>query len=188
MYNTLDQAIKSALENFNNQLEEVSFDDSSKTFSFTLGQNRDKLEELAVDKNLPGVYFFEMKVPSHTNFGKDVKIILQNFKNLWSHPDYHKRWTPSVKDSRIKVHNSFKDDWIPLYIGKSRCLGKRIKEHIEMDLTKTTFAMKLNARKNLHGIKFRVRYIKIEVNNYNMIVPHVESRLRDRYNPIVGRQ
>ncbi|WP_157970322.1 hypothetical protein [Albibacterium indicum] len=87
----------------------------------------------------------------------------------------------------MAAHKELKE-WIPLYIGKSRNIASRIHGHIFRELDKTTFAMKLKSRENLYGQRFRISYIKLDVNNYDMLVPYVERRLRNKINPIVGKQ
>ena len=44
------------------------------------------------------------------------------------------------------------------------------------------------ARKNLKDETFRLSAIKIEVENYDAIVPRIEWQLRNRINPIIGKQ
>tara|TARA_R110002051_G_scaffold321505_1_gene409360 strand:- start:308 stop:553 length:246 start_codon:yes stop_codon:yes gene_type:complete len=79
-------------------------------------------------------------------------------------------------------------EWIPIYIGKSKRIEGRIHEHIFKELHKTTFALKLNARENMENEKFRLKTIKCEIENYNMIVPAIEAQLRNRINPLIGKQ
>jgi hypothetical protein len=79
-------------------------------------------------------------------------------------------------------------EWFPLYIGKSQSIAKRVKEHIDLELKKPTTAMKLLERVNIYGAKFRISTIKINVNNYDLIVPEFENYFRDKINPIIGRK
>jgi len=132
----------------------------------------------------PGIYFFEIK---NMNQSTDVSGWMQEFGAAWQHPDYHMQWVPGIKKGRIKKHLSI-GEWVPLYIGKSRNVGNRINEHILKELTKTTFAMKLKARKNLYGTKFKVNGLKLDVKNYDVIAPYLENLLRNQWNPIVGKQ
>ncbi|MRG48641.1 hypothetical protein GFS24_26235 [Chitinophaga sp. SYP-B3965] len=131
---------------------------------------------------LKGVYFFEIK-NSHSLF--DAEKWVSSFRIKWE--DWEHYWVPGIKDKRVREHKKF-DDWIPLYIGKSKNIGSRINEHIHMECTKHTFAMKLKARPNLFGEIFKVSWIPIDVKNYDMIVPSIESALRNIYHPIIGRQ
>ena len=92
-----------------------------------------------------------------------------------------------LKKKRIVEHSEL-TEWIPIYIGKSKRIEGRIHEHIFKELHKTTFALKLNARENMENEKFRLKTIKCEIENYNMIVPAIEAQLRNRINPLIGKQ
>ena len=128
-------------------------------------------------------------MPPYNRRGKGLKELLDEFVSLWKDEAYHMKWTPGIKPGRLKAHQEIAlGGWVPLYIGKSRNVGQRVNDHVIMDLGKTIFAMKLKSRKNLYIYSFRVRFIKIEVTHYDMIVPYVERELRNRFNPIAGKQ
>jgi hypothetical protein len=55
-------------------------------------------------------------------------------------------------------------------------------------LHKPTFAMKLLARENLKEHTFRLNKIRLDIRNYDAIVPKLESQLRERINPLIGKQ
>ncbi len=186
MFQTLDNSINAALEKFDRDLSTLSFE-NSKTEIFILSEDLN-IDFISSDCCGPGVYFFELKSPDDYRFGKKASTILQNIKKYWKHRSVRAMWSPGIKDSRVSVHKEFIDGWIPFYIGKSRYLEKRVREHVFQDRGKTSFGMKLKARKNLYGLEFRISYIKIDVKNYDMIVPYVESAMRNKYNPITGKQ
>jgi hypothetical protein len=129
-----------------------------------------------------GVYFFELK---NTNLDLDSVSWMATFAERWRGSDVI--WVPDVKKGRMQVHATL-GEWIPLYIGKSKNVGGRVFEHIHQVKDKTTFSMKLNARSNMHGERLRVKWIPLDVVNYDMIAPAVERLLRDRFNPITGKQ
>ena len=131
-----------------------------------------------------GVYLIEVK----TDY-KNLEFLewLGDFQNGWEHKDYKKKFTPNFTKKRISAHKSLAE-WMPLYIGKSKQIGGRIHNHLYKELHKPTFAMKLLARKNLQKEMFRLSTIKVEVNNYNAIMPKIESQLRNKINPLIGRQ
>lgn len=133
----------------------------------------------------PGVYLIEMK-----NSGKFSSFPewIQDFQPSWEHEDYKRKFVPNLKKKRIGKHPSELREWIPLYIGKSKNVGKRILEHLYLKLNRNTFALKLYERQYLHLEYFKVSTIKIDVKNYDQIMPIVEKTLRDRINPIIGRQ
>ena len=131
-----------------------------------------------------GIYLLEIKNDKRfTDFSSWIK----DFKDTWENIDYRKKFTPNTKKIRIKAHKEL-NEWIPLYIGKSRNVGSRIHGHIYKELHKTTFALKLMARKNLKNETFRLKSIEVDVHNYDSIVPKIEWQLRNRINPIIGKQ
>jgi hypothetical protein len=80
-------------------------------------------------------------------------------------------------------------EWMPFYIGKSKHVDCRLREHVHLPLEKKTFALKLNARPTMISRQWRFSTISLErVRNYSVIAPQMESALRNRYHPIVGRQ
>jgi hypothetical protein len=131
-----------------------------------------------------GIYLFEIK-NNHKFTSFDLWI--ENFKNIWESDKYRRHFTPNTRKVRINAHKEL-NDWIPLYIGKSRNVGRRVHEHLYKELHKTTFALKLQARTNLKNHIFRLKAIRIDVQNYDSIVPKVEWQLRNRINPIIGKQ
>lgn len=133
-----------------------------------------------------GVYLLEIK---NNNEFKTFPNWVESFLQLWLGENniYEKKFTPNLKKKRINAHEVL-NDWIPLYIGKSKNIKKRVLEHIYKDLDKTTFALKLASRENLFENVFKLSAIKIDVKNYDIIVPIIESELRNKINPIIGRQ
>jgi len=131
-----------------------------------------------------GVYLFEVK----TDFENlDYNHWLTSFKEGWEAERYKRKFTPNFTKKRIKAHNELLE-WMPIYIGKSKQIGGRVHNHLYKELHKPTFAMKLRSRENLLDAEFRLSTVKIEVVNYNMILPKVESYLRNKINPLIGRQ
>lgn len=193
IYKDLDNKIKSAIEIFESQVEDIRFPTEQAIYF--------RLNEELTELNLPdaymqsGVYFFEMKLPSGQGYGVKTATKLQNIIKQWRHSSVRKLWSPDVRQIRLNAHfdkvskkYTFESEWIPFYIGKSRNVAKRIREHIFQEAHKTTFGMKLKARKNIYGLEFRVSTIPITVQHYDIIVPHVERLMRNKLNPIVGKQ
>jgi hypothetical protein len=77
---------------------------------------------------------------------------------------------------------------MPLYIGKSKTVGKRVKEHLTLPMKARTFALKIQERPNMRRHKFRLSTIRLDVTHYNLLAPTLEETLRDLINPIVGKQ
>lgn len=133
--------------------------------------------------NFAGIYLIEMK----TDPQRDYKEWLNEFKNEWEKEEFKKSFVPNLKVKRTIKHNQL-DHWFPLYLGKSKAISKRIKGHIDLSLTQPTTSLKLKARKNLYGSVFRVSAVRVNVSNYDLIMPQLETLLRNRINPILGRQ
>lgn len=177
--NQIDNEINRQLELLKHEIESVQFDEICE---FRL-QDAEKL--IPWDNlNHKGIYLFEIK---NDNRFFDFDCWISDFKQIWELDEYKYKFTPNTKKVRIKAHNQLMD-WIPLYIGKSRIIGRRVHEHIYKDLNKTTFALKLLARKNLRNHSFRLKVLRVDVKNYDTIVPKIEWQLRNRINPIIGRQ
>lgn len=142
-------------------------------------------------KNIPwatlansGLYLIEVK--NNGNFSVFEEWV-NDFKFRWENKDYLRKFTPNFKLKRIKSHTEL-GEWIPLYIGKSKNIKSRLHEHIYKDLSKTTFAMKLLARQNMKDETFRISVINLEFKNYDSIIPIIENQLRNRINPLIGKQ
>jgi len=109
------------------------------------------------------------------------------FQKEWELDEYRKEFTPNTRKKRVVTHTIL-PDWVPLYIGKARNISKRVSQHINIDIKKPTTALKLKSRKNMGNQEFRLSTLRVSVKNYDSIVPQLERIMRDRYNPILGRQ
>lgn len=138
--------------------------------------------------NYPGIYLIEMLVSSQQ---KDIEEWIKEFKDAWEAADYKDKHTPSTKKKRISQHQQLKE-WMPIYLGKSKNISNRVMAHLDQPLEKTMFALKLKARNNLPSLEsFRLRALNLEKlskENYDLIVPRIEYCLREKLNPIVGKQ
>lgn len=131
-----------------------------------------------------GIYLIEIK--NNSNYS-DFKSWVENFKDEWEDKKYKYEFVPNLKNIRINRHKDLKD-WVPIYIGKSKKISGRIHQHIFKEMGKRTFALKLNAREHAQKETFRLSVIKVSTENYDWIVPVLEKTLRDKINPIIGRQ
>lgn len=178
---TMDKSITDQLNKLNEFIDSLSFKDKD-TCTFTLNDTIQK-EDIDCQKfDYSGIYLFEIK---NNNAHPDMNSWITDFTDRWGDKAGHS--TPGCMKKRMDAHTELQP-WIPLYLGKSRNIARRVQEHVLKELEKKTFAMKLKARQNLHNLDFRVRAIKTEVQNYDMLVPYMERRLRDKINPIVGKQ
>ena len=132
----------------------------------------------------PGIYFIEIK---NCNSFNDFKAWASDFTEKWMDEKYLRKFVANPKKGRINQHKEL-SDWIPLYLGKSKNISKRVFEHVFLGLDKPTFALKLASRSNLNNHRFRLSCIEVRVENYDTIMPILEKSLRNRLNPIIGRQ
>lgn len=143
----------------------------------------DKIGKLCNEEyNVMGLYFFEILSEGNLSEVQDWK---DKFQKDWK--SYNKGWTPGVKQIRLNAHAVIKE-WMPLYVGTSLKVGCRINDHIILGTDKARFALRLKARESFKDRTFRVSWIPLKVSNYRMILPLLEGTLRNRLNPIVGRQ
>lgn len=162
----------------------VGFDDLANQLEFSvIGSLSDNT--LIDAQDYPGIYKIDIKTTGFANFQE----WFDSFELAWKDPAYVRKFTPNPKEKRVSKHRSdHLAEWIPLYLGKSKRISKRVGEHVNLTMEKPTTALKLNARANMNLNNFRFSTIKIEVANYDLIMPQLESFLRDKHNPILGRQ
>lgn len=175
----IDEEINKQLEVLKNEIKSVELEEICE---FKLENAGEKIPWN--DLVHKGIYLFEIKNDNRfTEFDSWIK----DFKEIWETDEYRYKFTPNTRKVRIRAHSTL-NEWIPIYIGKSRNVSKRVHEHIYKELHKTTFALKLSARTNLKNHTFRLKAIKVNVHNYDSIVPKIEWQLRNRINPIIGKQ
>lgn len=178
------EMIKNKINELNSQLisyaENLEFEVKCE---FILDNCSETIPWVEIEGN--GVYFIEIK--NNNNF-PDFKSWVENFRLEWEDPLYKRRFVSNLKKNRIKNQNDKFEEWIPLYIGKSQNIRSRVWEHIYKRLDQNTFALKLNEREHAKKETFRLSVIQLPTENYNMIMPVIESTLRKKLNPIIGRQ
>lgn len=170
----IDEDLTECLKEFSEVAANLNFE--------VAGDVRD--EELIQEHKYPGVYLIEIECSGND---LDFSTWLDDFRNNWEDPTYKKKWTPNIKKKRIEKHHVLKN-WMPLYIGKSKNVSKRVLEHLNLRLEQPTTGLKLKARTNMNSSNFRFSTIKVDVVNYDIIMPMTEKALRERINPILGRQ
>lgn len=179
--NEIDIELSDIFKSYDNIVNELTFE----TIGTFTTEDFQKKSDLLKDLDYQGIYLIEIK--NRTNLNTFDEWILE-FQKIWVE---HKEFTPSIKKKRISVHSSLTsnlNEWIPLYIGKSKKINKRVEKHIFKEINKTTYALKLKARGNLDKETFRLKTIKLDVTNYDSILPIIERILRDQINPIIGKQ
>lgn len=179
--NQLDSIFTENRYQLNDIIKQYEFEPQ---FEFTLNQNIDySLLKLI---SYPGIYKIEIKISDDTTIVFNDWI--NKFRELWEHEDYKRHFVPNIKIKRVIANHPDSTIWFPLYIGKSKNISTRINEHIRFKLSRNTTAMKLLERVNIYENEFRISTIKINVANYDLIVPEFENYFRDKINPILGRQ
>ena len=151
--------------------------------TFTLDGTND-YKQLLSSLKFVGVYLLEIRKPIDEPF----EVWFVSFQRLWADQKYIDKWVPNINSKRVaKLLTNPPKEWVPLYIGRSHNICSRIKQHIDFPLERSTIGLKLRARVNIYGNEFRVNTIKINVKNYNLLMPEVEKGMQNKYNPITGR-
>lgn len=146
--------------------------------------NEAEAKTLCSDLSYPGIYLIEIKNNGqHATF----KDWIAHFKSLWEDERFVGTHCPKLIKKRIEAHLELQK-WMPLYIGTSENVGKRIKEHLYKELHQSTYALKLMARDNLKQELFRLSTYPVKVDNYEAIMPRMERQLREDLKPLIGKQ
>lgn len=141
-------------------------------------------EHIIEAQQYPGIYMIEIKVLGKYASFEDWATW---FCSEWGKPEYMRMHVPNPKKKRLAAHSQLAE-WVPLYIGKSKNIASRVLEHLNLGLEKRTTGMKIKRRTNMANQCFRLSTIKVEVENYGLIMPTLETMLRNKHNPILGRQ
>lgn len=133
-----------------------------------------------------GIYRIDIATDSSTESSRDW---IEELRGEWEHEDFKKRFTSNFKKKRIE-HHSKKPlaKWMPLYVGKSKHIDKRVLEHVSLGLDKNTFALKIAARPSMANRSFRLQTLRCDARNYNLIMPRLESAIREHIHPLIGKQ
>ncbi|TPG29207.1 hypothetical protein EAH82_10685 [Variovorax guangxiensis] len=132
-----------------------------------------------------GLYFLE--VWSSPYGAAMLDDWLSCFTATWNQEEFKKSFVPSCQKARMAKHTAV-HEWMPLYLGKSEKVGKRVGEHLYLAANTRTFALKLKARNLLEGNRYRLSVLRLDVANYPVLAPKIESALRRKHLPLVGRQ
>lgn len=141
-------------------------------------------KEMIAKQTYQGIYRIDIFTSRDND---DFASWVAKFRAEWDLPEYSKKFTCTTKDKRISRHGVL-EDWMPLYIGKSKKVGVRVSDHLNLPLEARTFALKIQSRPNMRYRRFRLSTIPLNVQNYDLIAPILERELRERLNPIVGKQ
>ena len=132
-----------------------------------------------------GIYSFFIKP-------EKVYQTCESLNEVWNIEPFKK--FPKIVKKRFEVCEA-EDGWFPFYIGKSERLGTRIKEHLNHHSQHATYGLKLKERTEfLRNNKIEVGYwtlpemegIPREIKQF--IITNLESRLREKMKPWIGKQ
>lgn len=133
----------------------------------------------------PGLYLIEIRVDPEPQ--PDIKSWMTDFKAAWDREEFKKSFVPSCQKARMKRHLKLQE-WMPVYLGKSKKVGHRVWEHLHLEAEKSTFALKLKARDLLGSNQLRLSVLRLPVVNYDVLAPKLEAAMRRKFHPLVGRQ
>ncbi|NVI84058.1 hypothetical protein [Janthinobacterium sp. BJB401] len=135
-----------------------------------------------------GLYYLEAKFP----FSRYTE--LEDFGDRWGRirakdvPPAMPRYYPQ----RAKMHKEklTNGEYLPFYLGKRLDIKDRLKGHIIGGGESKTYSLKLQSRPEIiKGIDFRFGFLPIPVHEHGYFcVALLEHAIRDRINPIIGKQ
>lgn len=173
------------------KLKEIDFEEICE---FKLNDIVDSETDIFNELDYKGIYLIEIKRDTLQDYVEWVDSFTKKFRGIeGDEKKFLHKFTPNVIEKRKYKHKDKNEEWIPLYLGKSKKIRSRVKEHIFLGLDTFTFALKLKARKideiSIFGNElFRLKTIRVDVDNYDVIVTYLEKILRKKHNPIVGKQ
>lgn len=118
--------------------------------------------------------------------------LFREFLDKWDRPTEKISYFPKSNRGRCKTSLGAYEPgtMVPFYLGKSEKVGSRVDQHLYLAPGKRTYALKLAHRSSLlSGIDFEINWLPLATTRDNyFLVSRVESLLRDRLNPIIGKQ
>jgi|SRR5690625_636861 len=145
-------------------------------------------EKIKENKTTKGIYLFQVYKDTNIPFEEWIKDFRKKF--MGENDDAFKnQWTSNISTNRYKKHDqaATEEMWVPLYIGKSKAIHKRVQTHIYGTLGRPPFALKLHERNTLNNMKFRVKYVPLPVVTYDNFANFLEKKLRRETKPLAGR-
>jgi len=140
-----------------------------------------------------GIYLFWVKIPTCL---VEREKALDHVLKVWDGERVHLgviKYPKVVKKrARETLLSNKENEWVPLYIGKTENLAKRVAEHIDLSSDKATYSMKLRASRDLfskHKWEFAVSTISFgKLGDAYYLCEIVESELRKILKPVIGKQ
>lgn len=141
-------------------------------------------EQKIAEQTYRGIYRIDIQT---TGVPRDLDSWIDALRAKWELESFKKSFTPNLKKKRICRHTKLAE-WMPLYLGKSENVAKRVLEHLNLSMEKSTYALKLKARPNMAEHVFRLHALELKVKRYDLIAPALEAALRNRFSPLIGKQ
>lgn len=150
--------------------------------------NNKKYKEV---KNKWGIYLFQIKSECSYNFESLKKEWEEKAKNLGyrKFPKIYKGRFNELAIESTKVNEEY-----AFYLGKGEDLGGRIEQHICHELDNSTYGLKIKGRTQFENcLTYSFWELPIECTKENkainqFIMTQLESSIRNRLHPLVGKQ
>jgi hypothetical protein len=135
-----------------------------------------------------GLYYLEAKFPFRTYAELDA------FGTQWGKvkamgvpPGLPRYYVGRAKKQKKRIAAG---DFVPFYLGKEMNVQSRLSGHMDGKLEASTYALKLKERAEIfQHIDLRFSFVEIPVEERAYFcLALLEKALRDRFNPIIGRQ
>lgn len=180
----ITEDIKNYLKYFRNEnyWKEFSFNDISSL-------------DIAALSNNCGIYYIEINFNKKLNDFTNKEKLIKHVAEEWEKGSTGK--CPKINKERMQTRNKedYKNEtWVSFYLGKSKKLNERLEEHLT-GAEKGFNTYKLNLKKNTSELfknsRYRIKTIEIEKlkgDKYYWVITRIESELREKLNPICGKQ
>jgi hypothetical protein len=148
--------------------------------------------DVSIPYNGPGIYLFwaDLLSSGYGSKGSREKNLF-DFLTRWDRPAASVQYFPKANRSRAKRALQMYDseEMIPFYLGKSERVAHRVRQHIEIDGSKSTYALKLRARSDLlRAVTMRVNCLPLPITKDSYyLMARVETLLREEFMPIIGK-
>ncbi len=144
--------------------------------------------ESLVLNNSPGIYYFEAK------FNFTALSELNRFGDIWGKirasnlPVGIPRYYP--RRAQHHSHRLTGEKFVPFYLGKRENLSDRVINHLDGEEGSGTYSLKLRSRPSIiENIEFRYSVLEFSIESDAYFgVELLEAKLREIFNPIVGKQ
>jgi hypothetical protein len=142
-------------------------------------------------ENIPksyGIYLFWVNLQAWSN---DVDVL----NNEWVAAKERVKFAPRFNQARSKKTRlgAKNDAFLPFYLGKTEKLADRVKQHVFIKPESGTYALKLGAmrkyNKKFHELDFYISHLEFPFSKKTtFLLEIIEAALREKLNPVIGRQ